>query len=61
MKPILDCLLAFKDHTMPHFGSSVLKAVDERRKALSDSKFQRACSPLSPGLIICLFSCALLK
>ncbi|KMT11160.1 hypothetical protein BVRB_5g110900 [Beta vulgaris subsp. vulgaris] len=48
MKPILDCLLALKDHTMPHFGSSVLKAVDERRKALSDSKFQRACSPLSP-------------
>ncbi|KAL2931373.1 Kinesin-like protein KIN-14P [Bienertia sinuspersici] len=48
IKPVLDSLLALKEHSMPHFGSSVLKAVDERRKALSDSKFQRACSPLSP-------------
>ncbi|XP_021759176.1 kinesin-like protein KIN-14P [Chenopodium quinoa] len=48
MKPVLDCLLALKEHSMPNFGGSVLKAVDERRKALSDSKFQRGCSPLSP-------------
>ncbi|XP_021857174.1 kinesin-like protein KIN-14P isoform X1 [Spinacia oleracea] len=48
MKPVLDCLLALKEHSMPNFGGSVLKAADERRKALSDSKFQRACSPLSP-------------
>lgn len=49
MKPVLDCLLALKERSMINFGSSVSKAADERRKALSDPKYQRACSPLSPG------------
>ncbi|CAO2840209.1 unnamed protein product [Amaranthus hypochondriacus] len=48
MKPVLDCLLALKERSMINFGSSVSKAADERRKALSDPKYQRACSPLSP-------------
>ncbi|KAK9714117.1 hypothetical protein RND81_06G072500 [Saponaria officinalis] len=48
MRPILDCLLALKDHTKRLFGSPVNRTVDDRRQALSEIKFQRSYSLLSP-------------
>ncbi|KAL9243421.1 hypothetical protein vseg_017311 [Gypsophila vaccaria] len=48
MRPILDCLLALKERTKRHFGSPVYKTADDKRHALSEIKFQRSYSPLSP-------------
>ncbi|KAH9621130.1 hypothetical protein KSS87_023802, partial [Heliosperma pusillum] len=48
MRPVLDCLLALKDHTKRNFGSPGNRIVDDRRQALSEIKFQRSYSLLSP-------------
>ncbi|XP_074278788.1 kinesin-like protein KIN-14C [Silene latifolia] len=48
MRPVLDCLLALKDHTKRNFGSPGNRTVDDRRQALSEIKFQRSYSLLSP-------------
>ncbi|KAK9668805.1 hypothetical protein RND81_13G088100 [Saponaria officinalis] len=48
MRPIIDCLLALKEHTKRLFGSPVYNFTDEKRHVLSEIKFQRSYSPLSP-------------
>ncbi|XP_074317209.1 kinesin-like protein KIN-14C [Silene latifolia] len=47
MRPVMDCLLALKEHTRRQFGSPVYKTMGGR-PALSEIKFERSYSPLSP-------------
>ncbi|XP_074317211.1 kinesin-like protein KIN-14C isoform X2 [Silene latifolia] len=48
MRPVLDCLLALKEHTNRHFGTPYYRTLDDRRQALSELKVQPSYSPLSP-------------
>ncbi|KAH9625572.1 hypothetical protein KSS87_009925 [Heliosperma pusillum] len=48
MRPVMDCLLALKEHTKRQWGSPVYKTMGDRRQVLSEIKFERSYSPLSP-------------